>query len=288
MHVHRKVIRFLPRSLRQIVLCTLRHTPVWDSFIRWYHWTITDAYLVSFPKCGRTWLRLIVGRAIQQHFGFDAERTKMLDLTPLARLHPGVPRIEVTHEGTPHLQTPEELNTSKSRYAFKKVVLLVRDPRDVVVSLYYQRCKRDETYDGALRDFIYESRGSLDTIIEYYNIWASRRDVPGELLLVRYEDLHEATVVEARRVLDFLGLYDVDTSIVKHAVEYASFDNMRKMERSGQVESERLQPGDPTDKQSYKTRKGQVGGFREELDEPEIEYVTHRLTEELAPVFGYV
>jgi hypothetical protein len=37
-------------------------------FLRWYAHQKADVYLVSYPKCGRTWLRLMIGRAIAGHF----------------------------------------------------------------------------------------------------------------------------------------------------------------------------------------------------------------------------
>jgi hypothetical protein len=65
-----------------------------------------DAYLISFPKCGRTWLRLMIGNIFARHFSFDHPeiQRKMLKLEPLAELNPAVPRVWVTHDDEPHLK----------------------------------------------------------------------------------------------------------------------------------------------------------------------------------------
>ena len=47
-------------------------------------------YLISFPKCGRTWFRVLLGRVIQQHFaikGLPSYR-KLLKVKMLAKYHP--------------------------------------------------------------------------------------------------------------------------------------------------------------------------------------------------------
>ena len=54
-----------------------------------------DVLMTSFPKCGRTWLRLMIGSALQQHFHVQSQRLLMLE--PLAALlHPAIPDIGST------------------------------------------------------------------------------------------------------------------------------------------------------------------------------------------------
>jgi hypothetical protein len=196
-------------------------------------------------------------------------------------------RIRVSHDDNPHWKEPEKLSRRKGRYRRQKVVFLVRDPRDVVVSMYFERSRREQVDVGTMGDFIEASVGSLDTIIEYYNIWAANRGKPRDFLMIRYEDLKQGAEVELRRLLEFIGLGNVSDEHIAEAVEYASFNNMRKMEMSGKVSSGRLKPGDRSDKESFKTRKGVVGGYIEYLEPAEIESVERRISEGLDPYFRY-
>ena len=244
-----------------------------------------EAFLISYPKCGRTWLRMLLSRALENHYG--APDIDYLGGDFLGGNVPGAPRIRVSHDDDPHWKTPGGLDRRKRRYRGKKVVLLVRDPRDVVVSMYFERSRRERAYDGTLSQFLHEQRGSLDTILAYYNVWAGARGIPSDLLVVRYEDLRRDTERELLRLLAFLGVQDISEATVQEAVRFASFENMRKMETSGAVGSGRLRPRDPNDPESFKTRRGKVGGFVDYLTPEEIEQVERRIRSGLDASFGY-
>ena len=102
---------------------------------RWYAHKQTDVYLISYPKCGRTWLRLMIGKTIAQQYSLP-EDEEILFLRWSKKIHPDIPHITVIHEDRPMLKTPDELQTSKSKFTEKTIILLVRDPRDVIISSY--------------------------------------------------------------------------------------------------------------------------------------------------------
>ena len=99
-----------------------------------------EAFLISYPKCGRTWLRMLLSRALEIHYG--APDIDYLCGDFLGGNVAGAPRIRVSHDDDPHWKTPRGLDRRKRRYRGKQVVLLVRDPRDVVVSMYFERSRR--------------------------------------------------------------------------------------------------------------------------------------------------
>lgn len=265
---------------------------------RWYARRKTDVYLISYPKCGRTWLRLMLGRAIARHFSLP-ENEDSLFLRWKSRPHPQIPMITVVHEDRPMLKTPDELEKSKARYQHKKVIFLSRDPRDVIVSSFFEMKKRGRlfgenpyesrspVFEGDLKEFIDRKVGGFDTILRYYNIWAENRHIPRDFLLVRYEDLKANPHHELRRILDFLGLQAIDSATVAEAVAFASFENMRKMEAEGRFRSGMLNPAEKDDQDSYKTRKGRVGGFAEYLNEDEIERLNQKMRDTLSDFYGY-
>ena len=213
--------------------------------------------------------------------------------------HPQVPWITVVHDDRPMLKAPEELQTSKEKYRDKRVIFLARDPRDVIVSSYFEMKNRGQlfgdnpyetrkaVFSGSLPEFIRKKDGGFETILSYYNIWAENRDIPRDFLLVRYEDLKSDAHNELRRVIDFLGLGFIPDEILDEAVEFASFDNMRKMEAQGEFQNGILRPADQSNQESYKTRKGKVKGFADHLEEADISFINQVMREKLSPYFGY-
>ncbi|NEQ09159.1 MAG: sulfotransferase domain-containing protein [Moorea sp. SIO4E2] len=245
----------------------------------------SDFFLISFPKCGRTWLRLMLGRVFQMHF--KLKDANILELDKLRELHPDIPKICVSHDDKPQWKKPDELVTSKAEYQDKRVIFLVRDPRDAIVSNYYQKTKRRQAYDGSLSEFIREENGSFATLILFYNIWAENREVPQDFLLVRYEDIHRDRQKELRRMLHFLGLPEIADDLIAKAGEYAIFENMRKMEVENKFNSPRMSAVDPGDINSYKTRRGKVGGFKDNLSTADIDYLNCIMKESLSVFYGY-
>lgn len=236
-----------------------------------------DVFLISFPKCGRTWLSLMLGKVFTLRY--ELRETQLLELHRLARSYPDVPRIKVTHDDNPFWKIPSELEQSKQKYQDRKVILLIRDPRDVIVSSYFQKARRMRRYEGDLSSYIREERGGLDTLVRWYNIWADSRHLPSNLLLVRYEDMHQDAEAQLRRVLEFLNLDHIPSELVREAVQYASFDNMRRLELQNGQRSFRLRPKKLGDPESFKTRKGKVGGYLEYLSDEDVEFVNCKLGE---------
>jgi hypothetical protein len=251
----------------------------------WYAERSADVVILSYPKCGRTWLRMMLGRTFALHFGLGDIDYLANDL--LTDADARALRIRVSHDDNPQWKEPAKLGRRKSRYRRQRVVFLVRDPRDVVVSMYFERTRRERVAVGTMADFLEARVGSLNTILEYYNIWASRRSQPRDFLLIRYEDLQRGAAVEMRRLLDFIGLHDVSDAHIADGVEFSSFDNMRGMEMRADFRSGRLRPRDRNDMDSFKTRKGVVGGYVDYLEPEQIERIERRISEQLDPFFGY-
>lgn len=243
-----------------------------------------DVHVVSFPKCGRTWLVLLIGKAIAEHHRLRIDNP--LKLRQMAWPWRRIPYILQHHDGGPEFLLPEEIPTDKSAYAGKKVIFLVRDPRDVLVSLYFQLTRRNANFDGTFDEFLAQRRGGLEALIAFYNAWAANRQTPRDFLLVTYEDLHQDPHGELRRVLAFLGVPDVSDATVDTAVEYAHFDNMREIESSNALGTSRLAARDADDPDSYKTRRGEVGGYTDYLDGDALAWVNATIREQLDPFYA--
>ena len=68
-------------------------------------------------------------------------------------------------------------------------------------------------------------------------------------------------------------------------MEYGSFKNMRRKEQEEHIASGKLQPGAYVDEESYKVRRGKVGGYVDYLDNNDLEYVNSVIDELGCPLF---
>jgi hypothetical protein len=169
----------------------------------------------------------------------------------------------------------EELSRDKSQFSDNRIVFLVRDPRDTVVSAYYQAVKRQQMYKGSISDFIRDERFGIKKILTFHEIWNENKNIPKDFMLLRYEDMQTDINGQVKRILSFLKKTNFSENQVKEATDFGKFDNMHKLEQKGTFNKKYkgiLNPTDTSDKTSYKTRKGKVGGFYEDLSEEDLDY----------------
>lgn len=251
---------------------------------RFYHWR-ADVHLLSYPKCGRTWLRLMLSDVLRGHCG--ARMKNPHQIHKAGSLLRGVPCILMAHDwrGISGAVETMQLERDKRRFHGRSVLLLVRDPRDVVVSNYFQKRYREHTFDGSIHEFVHDPVRGIESIVEYYNIWAQERRQTRSFALVRYEDMRRDTAGELLRVLEYCGIHGVSTELIDTVVERYEFSNMKRMERQGVFESRSVMPGEAGNPDSFKTRSGKVGGYREHLDAGDRQYVDDLIVSGLDPLF---
>jgi hypothetical protein len=242
------------------------------------HWR-TQVYVLSYPKCGRTWLRLMIGKALDEQYGLGVANP--MQLGAMHHRHRAIPRIRLSHE---HSHRTETIETQKVQYRGKTVVLLVRDPRDVVVSMYFEATRRRDMFSGDLSAFLRSPMSSLESILDYYNAWAENRRIPRRFGLARYEDLHANPAQTLRAVLGTIGV-TVEQPALDRAIEFSRFDNMRALEQRDAYGELTLRAKDASDPESFKTRKGKVGGYREYLSGADLDYVNGRIRERLSDYY---
>ena len=139
---------------------------------------------------------------------------------------------------------------------------------------------------GSLSEFLYQDVGGFESLLRFHDSWVDSLDVPAEVLVVRYEDLHTDPRNELRKVLEFVGLA-VDATVIDEAVRYGSFENMRRLEETDELRSWRLRPVRRGDFDTYKTRKGRVGGYVEELSPENIHRLEDAMRASKVARFGY-
>jgi hypothetical protein len=252
----------------------------------------SEVIFVCFPKCGSTWLEVILTQYLVRRYGVTAEGIR--DLHRVSHKLPNVKVTTRTHDDDPHLKTVDRFETDKSIYKDKGVLLLVRDPRDVVVSYFFEYTKKKEhlsagepPFLGTVDDFMHHKIGGLRAIIRFYNIWAEKRQVPRDFVMVTYEDLHKDTMGEISRLLRYLDKNPVDETVLAEAVAFGRFDNMRALEEKG-TPGLRLNPNvQLSDTEGYKVRKGKVGGYSDYLSPASTAEADRIVREELSDFFSF-
>jgi Sulfotransferase domain len=286
-----RLLAFLPMSLRIRIERWLRGR---DEVERLRD---ADTVIVSFGKSGRTWLRVMLSRYYQLIDGIPA--SALLDGTNYHELNSEIPTIAFSHDNYVSDYTGE--HDSRRFFYQKKVVLLVRNPKDVAVSLFFQwqhrmlpskiRLNGYPPRDSEITpfDFVMLPNRGLPRIIGFMNLWARESSKVEQILIVRYEDMRTDTAATLRRILSFADRRPVDVGAVDEAVAYASVENMRKLEETGVFTESggRMRPGKVGDPDSYKVRRAKVGGYADYFSAEERARIDALVRETLSPEFGY-
>jgi hypothetical protein len=251
-----------------------------------------DAILISVPNSGRTWIRTFLAayfcNCYDHPFSLDPDRYH----------DPRIPRVTYTHDLYEHHTKSRRWDRIRGKYLVPKgevrrarILLLVRDPRDAFVSHYIELTRRtletaddlkSQTIGEMLRDPVF----GIGLIIETMNQWLHEFGDRPDYTLLRYEDLHADPDKEFHRILAAVGVNEPERQAFDAALQFAQFGNMKKMEASRQYDRQLLQPGDISDPESYKVRRGKVGGFAEHLNSEDQDYA-RRVMAALDPRFGY-
>lgn len=271
------MIKNMIKSLRQNKLLRQIVLPIRRKIL----YSIADKYFISFPKSGRTWIRFFLAKYFASKYGLPL----IMDYFTLKK-HGSIPRFHLTH-GVFFGESIAQLHRSLSELKNKDVMLLVRDPRDIVVSFYFHDMKRQSFLNAeqlTLSEFIRREQLGLKRIVEYLNaIYANRLNFKS-FSFIRYEDL-KVDKSEFSKILTFLE-EDIDAAAFDYAYEESSFNNMKSLEQKQAINHPSLQTANTEDNNAYKVRKGVVGGFKSEFSSEDMEYAADCM-KDLNPIFNY-
>jgi hypothetical protein len=254
-----------------------------------------DWVLMSWGKSGRTWLRVMLSRAYQLESGLTA--TELLDFDNLKRRDSRLPAVFFTHDN--YLRDYTGNWESKRHFQDKRIVLLVRDPRDVAVSQFFQwqfRMRPNKKFindyppqgaDITTWEFVLNPRVGVPRIVDFFNTWARAIPEHKNVLVVRYEDMRADPGAVLSQIMAFTGTA-LSAEHLREAVDFADYDNMKKMEQTKffRGTGARVKPGDKNNPQSFKVRKAKVGGFKDYFSDDQCVEL-EKMIEGLDPMYGY-
>ena len=251
-----------------------------------------DVIILSIPKSGRTWLRAFLCAYFCRRFGLE------FTLRPGRYDLPGFPRVVFSHDLFEHRTKGDRWDRVRGKYLVPrrelkraKIIVLARDPRDCFVSLYLQLTRRDPNAPAKLRqksvsEMLRDEKFGMRAIISTMNHWLNEFSQGDNFTLVRYEALRVAPAEHFRDLLAVLGEPSPDATAFQEALEFSRFENMQKLEAAGAFDSNILHPGDVRDPESFKVRRGKVGGYREYLSGEDQQFAAAAIRE-LDRRFGY-
>ena len=218
----------------------------------------SDIYLVSYPKSGNTWMRYLMAYATWPEL-IDVDLVEMAAYMPSFRLEhdkammqdPDAPCNQLKHR----IIKEHTVYDKNAALHIKRAIYIARDGRDAMVS-YWHFCNQRDGTSIPFSEFI-----ELSAKPEHsYGPW--REHVLGWLnaplkakLVLRYEDMLANTELCLRQALDFAEIEATDSAI-ENAVRRASFDSMRKLEKTKGLNLEQL-------KNVEFVRKGKTGSWKE-------------------------
>jgi hypothetical protein len=188
-----------------------------------------DTFIVSYPRSGNTWTRFLVANL--------AYPDQPVTFANIERLIPDCEAMSsrfVKQVPRPRIIKSHEYFDPR----YKKLIYIVRDPRDVALSYYdfarkYRHIKDDYPLPRFVSDFVCGRLSSADwgTWAENVGSWVHTRNGRPGFLLLRYEDMLNNIEREVAKVADFLG---IQTSLERlaGAVQRSSADRMRSFEKT--------------------------------------------------------
>jgi hypothetical protein len=157
---------------------------------------------------------------------------------------------------------------------FRKVIYLVRDPRDVAVSEYHFDLKKryiepDVTLEQFVKRFIKGETSPYGSWWEHAASWIAARQGNPAFLLVRYEDLLSDPIGETGKIAEFLGI-QAGPDRLEAAVQRSSADQMRKLEKQ---QADQWTGTKNTRKEIPFVRAAKSGGWKETLPAHSVEEI---------------
>ncbi|XP_058211485.1 flavonol sulfotransferase-like [Rhododendron vialii] len=258
----------------------------------------TDVFLISTPKSGTTWLKALIF-AIMKRTCYTNSTHPLLttnphDCIPFLELRlfrePPVadveklpsPRLFATH--IPYTSLPKPILCSGC-----KIVYVCRDSKDVLISMWYYMVKmrsKDLPPLSLEEAFKLFSKGLSiygpfwDHVLGY---WNASMECPQRIFFLRYEELKKETLINVRRLAEFLGqpfsMEEERERVVEEIIELCSF------KRLSNLEVNKNGSRDAVIKNDMFFRKGEVGDWSNHLTTQMVESLDQITNEKLHGIF---
>jgi len=215
-----------------------------------------DVFIVGYPKSGNTWMQSLITSLV-----FGVNPTMM----PLALSQELVPDINTKNYYKRYSTDAFFKSHDLPQQGFQRVVYLVRDGRDAMLSFYHmqQLLGINDSLEAMLRGKvdIYPSSWQDHILAWHKNPYQANK------LVIRYEDLLLDTAKELQRLCAFLEI-ERTAAWIEQVVEGNSFAKMKAKASKNKSMGHALLEG----KADGFFRSGKQGNYKKEISEELLQY----------------
>ena len=238
-----------------------------------------DVFLVSYPKSGNTWISFLLANVMCIESDIDVEVNffNLHDFIP-EYLHQNHFALRMNGIGRfPRIiKSHNEVNP-----IFHKVILIVRDPRDVMVSYWHYLVGQGLlSPDIPVKDLVLDKHKGIEAWSRHTRGWMERASEGKRVQIFRYEDFLKNPIEQLSKVFNLLG-YTINPDALELAVKNSSIDVMKKLELTTRRSNFHLE----SNKLNFVRRGAASQGS--DLDGTSLEYIND-LCSDLMRRLGYI
>ena len=234
-----------------------------------------DLYLVSYPKSGTTWLNFIIANVniLMSNMDEEVNVFNIHDFVPDIHYSQDIGNIRATFPNYRIIKSHDNYNIG-----YKKVIYLIRDPRDTMVSFFHFSCSLN-LFSGSLSEFIRSPIYGIESWCTHLKSWYEDSPIALRIYFMRYEDMKNNTFDTLNAMYTMLG-HHIPENVLQRAIELSSFSKMKESENKWAY------GGRPSGKQMTFMRKGKSGAYSNELSKEDIDYI-NTIAGKLMSQFNY-
>ncbi|KAF8768065.1 Sulfotransferase 1C2 like protein [Argiope bruennichi] len=192
-----------------------------------------DLFIITYPKCGTTWVQNIVACIFREGKPFGSA-LEFFTETPFLEMTGAEVAEKMKRPGAIKLHLPFHLTpwSSEAKYIF-----VARNPKDCCVSFYHHTesmpgyCFEDGDFDDYFELFI---NGEVD-FGDYFDTtlsWWDHRNDPN-VLFITYEQLKKDTINNVLKIADFIGpeykeKLEKNEKMLQDVIHHSSFNFMKE------------------------------------------------------------
>ena len=221
-----------------------------------------DLYIVSFPKSGTTWLNFLLTNVNLKMSGKDQQVTFFNhdDFIPDIEQVRCIKENILPFPGHRIIKSHTEFNP-----LYQKIIYLVRDPRDVMVS-YYWFLKKLGAFQEDISQLIRSQTYGIAAWCRHVQGWVEKTSVQNKIDFIRYEDMKLVPLKVLTRIYTLLG-HKIPAEVLDQSLALSSFENMKKLETDYNYGGDFRFPG-------YEfIRKGKSGDYRTEISQGDLDFI---------------